>query len=52
MEVSSQLHAPAVLPQGKEPPGAHCIRAWVDPKVGLDAVKKKKKNSFTAPAGP
>jgi hypothetical protein len=41
MVVSGQLHAPAALPAGKQPPGAHCIGGdWVGPRVSLDAVEK------------
>jgi hypothetical protein len=40
--VSGQLHAPAALPPGKEPPGTHWIRGWVDPRAGLDDVEKRK----------
>jgi hypothetical protein len=43
MEESSQLHAPAALPAGKETP----IGGWVGPRAGVDAVKKK----TLAPAG-
>jgi hypothetical protein len=42
MEVSGQLHAPAALPPGKEPPGAHWIGGWVGPRAVLDAVVKRK----------
>jgi hypothetical protein len=42
MEVSGQLHAPAALPPGKEPPGSHWIGGWVDPRAVLDAVVKRK----------
>jgi hypothetical protein len=42
MEVSGQLHAPVVLPPGKEPPGTHRIGGWMDPRAGLDAVVKRK----------
>jgi hypothetical protein len=41
MEVSSQLHVPAALPLGKtlrDP----LDRGWVGPRVGLDAVERKK----------
>jgi hypothetical protein len=33
MEVSGQLHAPAALPPGKEPPGTHWIGGWVGPVI-------------------
>jgi len=39
--VSGQLHIPAALPPGKEPPGTHCIGGWVGPRVSLDVVKRK-----------
>jgi hypothetical protein len=42
MEVSSQLHAPAALSQGKEPRFPLEIN-WVGPRTGLDAVEKRKK---------
>jgi len=42
MEVSGQLHTPAVLPPGKEPPETHCIGVWLDPKAGLDTVAERK----------
>jgi hypothetical protein len=42
MEVSGQLHASAALPTGKSPPSTHWIGGWVDPRVGLDAVEKRK----------
>jgi hypothetical protein len=43
VEVSGQLHAPAVLPPGKDPPpsGTHCIGGWVGPRAVLDAVVKR-----------
>jgi hypothetical protein len=41
MEVSGQLHAPAALPPGKEPPVPIEKGGWVGPRVGLDAVKRK-----------
>jgi hypothetical protein len=40
MEVSGQLHAPAALPPGKEPPGIHFIGRWMDPRAGLDDMEK------------
>jgi hypothetical protein len=42
MEVNGQLHAPAALPPRKYPPVTHWIGGWVDPRVGLDAVEKRK----------
>jgi hypothetical protein len=41
MEVSGQLHAPAALPQGKEP-GTHWIGGCVGPRASLDTVVKGK----------
>jgi hypothetical protein len=32
MELSGQLHAPAVLPPGKQVPGTHCVGSWIDPQ--------------------
>jgi len=37
MEVSNQLHAPAVLP-----PSTHWIGGWVVPRAGLETVVKTK----------
>jgi hypothetical protein len=44
MEVSDQLHAPAVLPLGIEPPipGTYWAKGWVGPRAGLDTMEKKK----------
>jgi hypothetical protein len=44
LEVSSQLHAPAALPQEKDPPppDTHWIGSWVDPRTGLDDVEERK----------
>jgi hypothetical protein len=42
MEVSGQVHAPAALPPGKEPPDTHWIGGWVGPSVGLDDMEKRK----------
>jgi hypothetical protein len=42
MEVSGQLHAPAALPPGKEPPGSRWVGGSVDPRADLDAVVKRK----------
>jgi hypothetical protein len=41
MELSSQFHAPAALPPGKEPL-VPLDRDWVSPRAGLDAVVKRK----------
>jgi hypothetical protein len=38
MEVSGQLHAPATLPVGNEPPIP--IGGWVISRAGLEAVEK------------
>jgi hypothetical protein len=40
--MSGQFHATAALP-----PGTHWIGGWVDPRAGLDEVKKRK--LFTLP---
>jgi hypothetical protein len=36
--MSDQLHAPAALPPGKEPPVTHWTGGWVNPRTGLDDV--------------
>jgi hypothetical protein len=41
MEVSGQLHAPALYPQGRVP-GTHWIGDWVGPRAVLDTVSKRK----------
>jgi hypothetical protein len=41
MEVSGQIHAPAALPPGERTPDTHWIGGWVDPRAGLDDVKKR-----------
>jgi len=38
MEVSGQLHAPAVLPSRDRSPGTHLIGCWMGSRAGLDAV--------------
>jgi hypothetical protein len=38
MEVSSQLHTPAALPQGEETTCIPWIGDLVSPRAGLDAV--------------
>jgi hypothetical protein len=43
MEVSGQLHAAAVLPPGKDPPGTHWIGGCVDPIAGLNVLGTRKK---------
>jgi hypothetical protein len=42
--VRGQLHAPATLSPGKEPPrpGVCWIRGWVGPRPSLDAAEKRK----------
>jgi hypothetical protein len=45
--MSGQLHAPAALPPGKQPPNTHWIGGWVVPRTGLDDVEKRK--FFTVP---
>jgi hypothetical protein len=43
MEVSVQLHAPAAITLGKEPPSpvTDWIGGWLGPRAGLDVVAKK-----------
>jgi hypothetical protein len=48
MEVSGQLHALAVLLPGKCPPVPLWIGGWLDPRVSLDDVEKRK---FVTPPG-
>jgi hypothetical protein len=38
MEMSGQLHAPAVLLQEERAPGIQCMHDWVGQGAGLDAV--------------
>jgi hypothetical protein len=40
--MSCQLHAPASLPPGKQPPGTHWIGGWVGLRVGLEDMEKRK----------
>jgi hypothetical protein len=42
MEVSGRIHSPAALNPGKRAPGTHYIGGWVDHRVDLDAVAKRK----------
>jgi hypothetical protein len=42
MEVSGQLHTPAVLPPRERVTSIHWIGGWVDPRAVLDAVVKRK----------
>jgi hypothetical protein len=37
-----QLHAPAALPPGKEPPSTHWIWGWVGTRAGLDTKVRRK----------
>jgi len=48
MEVSSQPHALATLPPGKDP-SIHWIGGWVGSRVCLDVVVKTEKNPFPCP---
>jgi hypothetical protein len=48
LEVSGQLHAPADLPPGKEPPVPIGEEVWVDLRAGLDDLEKRK---FVTPPG-
>jgi hypothetical protein len=41
-EVNGQLHTPAALPLGERGTDTHWIRVWVGPRVGMDAVEKRK----------
>ena len=41
MEKNGQLHAQVTLPPGKSP-CFYWIRAWVDPRAGMDALQKDK----------
>jgi len=40
--VSGELHAPPALSPEKESPGIHWVGDWMGPRVGLDAVAKRK----------
>jgi hypothetical protein len=40
--MSGQLHAPASLDLGEEPPDTHWIGGWVEPRAGLDVAKERK----------
>jgi hypothetical protein len=40
MEVSSELHALAALPPGKNH-GTHRIGGWIGPRAGLDTLEKR-----------
>jgi hypothetical protein len=43
-----QLHTPAALHPGKQPPCTHLIGGWVGPRAGMDNVEKRK---FLTPQG-
>jgi hypothetical protein len=47
VEVSGQLHAPALYTQGKRTPCTHWIGGWVDPRADLGIVEEK--NSMLPP---
>jgi hypothetical protein len=42
LEVSGPLHAPAVLTLGERVPSIQWIGSWVDSRVGMDDVEKRK----------
>jgi hypothetical protein len=42
MEVSGQLDNTAAFPPGDGAPGTYLIGSWVDPRAGLDFMKKRK----------
>jgi hypothetical protein len=42
MEVSGQLHAPAVLPPGEKVPSTNWIGGWVGSRVDLEAEEERK----------
>jgi hypothetical protein len=50
MEVSGQLHAPAALPSGREPPRTRYLQDMrlVGPRTGLDDVERRK---YPTPTG-
>jgi hypothetical protein len=52
MDVSGQLHPPAALTSGKEPPGTHWIGGWVSSRAGLDMVSKRKIPSHRRESNP
>jgi hypothetical protein len=47
MDVSGQLHAPGRFTPGEIASGTHRIGGWVEPRAGLDAVKKRKISGLT-----
>jgi hypothetical protein len=46
MEVSGQLHIPAILHPVITAPGTHWIGGWVGAGAGLDTVVKRKNSHF------
>jgi hypothetical protein len=46
VEVSGQLHVPAVLPLRERVPDTNWIGGWVGPTAGLDAVEWTKTSSL------
>jgi hypothetical protein len=42
MEVSGELRAPADLLRSDRAPGTHWTGGWVGPRIGLDAMEKRK----------
>jgi hypothetical protein len=42
MEVSGQLHAPAALLPMEGASDTHWIGGWVDPRVGMNSVEKRR----------
>jgi len=45
MEVSGHLHTPAAFFHGVSARGTHWIGRWVDPRIRLDGVGKRLKNT-------
>jgi hypothetical protein len=48
---AAQLHSQTTLPPGVRGRGTYWRGGWVDPRSGLDAEAKRKKNPITALAG-
>jgi hypothetical protein len=42
LQVNDNLHTPADLPPGERATNIYRIGGWVGPRVGLDAVAKRK----------
>jgi hypothetical protein len=42
MKLSGQLNAPTALPLEETAPGSHSMGGWSIPRVGLDALEKRK----------